>query len=225
MDLKLKDVAELLQVSETTVRKWIQEDKIPSYKINGQFRFSRDEIQNWVLKRKTATETVKPFKDPDTKSVGQKQYSLTRALNNGFALADFPQTDKNSLIQQVSLEIGHLFDLDGEGLSTLLIERETLQPTALGHGFAIPHTRDLVLKKQPDRVIVVFPKKALDFGALDKEPVSVLFFLLASNDASHLHLLAKIAHLVSDQKAQEFLKKKPTKDKLLAYIKDWESGL
>ena len=49
MDLKIKDVAELLGVSETTIRRWLAEGIIPAYRLNHQFRFSREEIQNWVM--------------------------------------------------------------------------------------------------------------------------------------------------------------------------------
>ena len=49
MDLKLKDVAQLLDVSEDTVRRWISDSKIPYYRLNQQYRFSRSEIENWVL--------------------------------------------------------------------------------------------------------------------------------------------------------------------------------
>ena len=34
MDLKIKDVAELLSVSETTIRRWVTEGKIPVYRLH-----------------------------------------------------------------------------------------------------------------------------------------------------------------------------------------------
>ena len=52
MDLKLRDVADLLTVSEATIRRWIADGKIPYYKLHNQYRFSRSEIENWVLSSK-----------------------------------------------------------------------------------------------------------------------------------------------------------------------------
>lgn len=49
MDLKIKDVAELLSVSETTIRRWLIGGKIPAYRLNHQYRFSRIEIENWMM--------------------------------------------------------------------------------------------------------------------------------------------------------------------------------
>jgi PTS system nitrogen regulatory IIA component len=63
MDLKLKDVAELLNVSEATVRRWVADGKIPYYRLNQQHRFSRTEVENWVLSCKQGKEDFSPF-DP-----------------------------------------------------------------------------------------------------------------------------------------------------------------
>lgn len=52
MDLKIKDVADLLNVSETTIRRWLSDGKIPAYRINHQYRFNRLEIEDWVMSQK-----------------------------------------------------------------------------------------------------------------------------------------------------------------------------
>ncbi len=41
MDLKQKDVAELLNVSESTIKRWVADGKIPYYRLNNQYRFSQ----------------------------------------------------------------------------------------------------------------------------------------------------------------------------------------
>ena len=52
MELKIKDMVELLQISEKTLYRWIQEKKIPCYRINHQYRFNRAEINEWILSQK-----------------------------------------------------------------------------------------------------------------------------------------------------------------------------
>jgi nitrogen PTS system EIIA component len=51
------------------------------------------------------------------------------------------------------------------------------------------------------------------------------FFLFACTDKRHLHLLAKIAHLCSNQEALHFLRTQPDKKKVLEYIRHWEAHL
>ena len=53
MDLKIKDVSELLGVSEITVHRWLSDGKIPAYRIDGEARFSRMEVEDWILKNNT----------------------------------------------------------------------------------------------------------------------------------------------------------------------------
>lgn len=225
MDLKIKDVADLLNVSETTVRRWLSEGKIPSYKIDGQHRFSRGEIQNWVVARKPQQHEAGDEAAAASPKGGSKQFSLYRSVNNGGVLHDVPGTTKELVIRNAMAQIAQGLNLDAEVLSDLLMDRENLQPTALNNGIGVPHTRDFLLNAHQDVVAVVFPKQPIDYGALDGKPVHTLFFLFASEDKRHLHLLAKIAHLCSQPAAIELLKAKPSKEALLAYVKDWEAAI
>jgi PTS system nitrogen regulatory IIA component len=98
-------------------------------------------------------------------------------------------------------------------------------PTALSNGIGVPHTRDFLLQESYDVIVVVFPEKPIEYGALDGEPVHTLFFLFACDDKRHLHLLAKLAHLSSKAENLAFLKGHPNKASLLEYIKNWESKI
>lgn len=46
--LKLKDVTELLKVSEKTVYSMAQAGELPAFKIRGQWRFSLKDIYEWI---------------------------------------------------------------------------------------------------------------------------------------------------------------------------------
>jgi len=236
MDLKIKDVAELLNISETTVRRWLAEGRIPAYRINHQYRFSRGEIQNWVMSQKlgclnvpanTAEDlTASPEEEiaPNV-SGGNQQFSLYRAIYKGRTL-QLPGADsKESVIRKAMIRIADTLNVDALGLAELLLDRERLQPTALNNGIGIPHTRDFLLKGSQDAVSVVFLDQPIDYGALDGKPVHTLFFLFACEDKRHLHLLAKIALLCSNEEAITFLLKKPSIDALLQYIKAWEATI
>jgi len=69
-----------------------------------------------------------------------------------------------------------------------LLERESLGPTGVGHGVALPHARIAGLKK----VTGVFIRldSPLDFDAVDRQPVDLIFALFAPQDAGVEHLKA-----------------------------------
>jgi PTS system nitrogen regulatory IIA component len=228
MDLKLKDVAELLNVSETTIRRWISEGKIPYYRLHHQFRFSRNEIENWVLSGKPSGD-FPPFKrhfqEPMKERLGTHKFGLYRAIHKGGVYKDIPGKTKEEVIRAAVELIAKDIHLDADIITELLLDREKLMPTALSHGIAVPHTRDFLLQESFDVVAIVFPKEPIEFGALDGEPVHTLFFLFACDDKRHLHLLAKLAHLSSQMENLTFLHAHPTKPEILEYIKEWEGGL
>ena len=103
MDLKIKDVAELLNVSKTTIRRWLSDGKIPAYRLNHQYRFNRGEIESWLLRSKikssqeegdlfspTREKQIYPPIDDSQKGVTQRgglqQFCLYRAIHNGIVL-------------------------------------------------------------------------------------------------------------------------------------------
>jgi nitrogen PTS system EIIA component len=218
MDLKLRDVAELLNVSEAAVGRWIENDRIPYYRLNQEFRFSREEIENWVLSAK---------EDGFTKeeSLGTQHFGLYRAIHKGSVYKDIPGATKEEVIRNAVDLIAADFHLDAEVITELLMDREKLMPTALSNGVAVPHTRDFLLPESFDVVSVVFPTNPIEYGALDGQKVDVLFFLFACDDKRHLHLLAKLAHFSRNSENLAYLHTHPTKPKLLEAIKEWEGNL
>lgn len=226
MDLEVKDVAELLNVSETTVRHWIVEGKIPSYRLNRQYRFSRVEIEDWVMRHHLEQFRVKEREEASEPSVkGSQQFSLYRALHHGGVYDNIPGSSKEEIIRETTKALAPRLKWDAEVVSDLLLDRERMMSTSLGFGLAIPHTRDYILKGTNDVVVVVFPKEPLDWKSLDGEKVHTLFFLFASNDKNHLHLLAKIAYLSSQPSLVKELAQKPSKEKLLELIKSCEEQM
>ena len=226
MDLKLKDVAELLNVSEATIRRWVSDGKIPYYRLNQQFRFSRDEIENWVVSCKQENKEFFPFDETGDgmhETLGTHQFGLYRAIHKGGVYFDVPGTTKEEVIQNAMKSIAKDLDLDSEIVTELLLDRERLMPTALSNGIGVPHTRDFLLQESFDVVVVVFPENPIEYGALDGQPVDILFFLFACDDKRHLHLLAKIAHLSSKSENLSYFRIHPTKSELLEFIKQWES--
>ena len=79
------------------------------------------------------------------------------------------------------------------------MERESLGPTGVGHGVALPHAR----LEGVESVVGVFMllEKPIDFDAIDRQPVDVIFALFAPEDAGveHLKALALVSRTLRDQ--------------------------
>jgi PTS system nitrogen regulatory IIA component len=79
-----------------------------------------------------------------------------------------------------------------------LISRERLGSTGLGHGVAIPHGR----LKNSDQTLGAFAllARAVDYDAIDQQPVDLLFALTVPQHSTdeHLEILARLAEMFSD---------------------------
>jgi PTS system nitrogen regulatory IIA component len=78
------------------------------------------------------------------------------------------------------------------------LERESLGPTGVGHGVALPHARLDGL----DQVVGVLAllEKPIDFDSVDRQPVDLAFALFAPIDAGveHLKALALVSRTLRD---------------------------
>lgn len=56
--IKVKDVADLLKVGEKTVYSMAQSGELPGFKVRGQWRFSRKDIDDWIETQKRTTQDL-----------------------------------------------------------------------------------------------------------------------------------------------------------------------
>jgi excisionase family DNA binding protein len=54
--LRLREVADLLKVGEKTVYSMAQTGELPAFKVRGQWRFSRKDIDSWIEQQKNTTQ-------------------------------------------------------------------------------------------------------------------------------------------------------------------------
>ncbi len=223
MDLTVADVSKFLQVSEEAIRNLTKEGKIPAYQLNNDYRFNREEIEEWML-RFVHQEDLKI--NPKEHPVGGlQQFNLYRAIHKGLVLNDVVGGSKEEVIQNCMEIISKQLDVDAEVLTNLLLDREKLMSTALNRGVAVPHTRDFLLSRAYDVVAIVYLKKPIEYGALDGKKVHTLFFLFACQDKRHLNLLAKVAFFCHQAENLEILKNQPNKKELLRVVRSWESSV
>lgn len=105
---------------------------------------------------------------------------------------------KKVLEHLASLVAGHYSFLNEGALLTNLNNRERLGSTGIGKGIAIPHCR----LENCDRVIGAFItlSQAVEFDAIDSEPVDLIFVLVVPQEATseHLDLLGQLAQRFND---------------------------
>ena len=108
-------------------------------------------------------------------------------------------SSKKRMFHDLSEMAAAAYGLNAARTLDALQERESLGATGVGHGVALPHARIAGL----DRVAGLFLRleKPMDFDAVDRQPVDLIFALLApeSSGVDHLKALALVSRTLRDQ--------------------------
>ena len=115
-------------------------------------------------------------------------------------------SSKKRLMQSISEIAEGLIGLPAPQILDALQERESLGPTGVGHGVALPHARLPTLT----RVTGAFLKleKPINFDSADRQPVDLVFALFApvETGVEHLKALALVSRTLRDQALCEKLR-------------------
>ena len=107
-------------------------------------------------------------------------------------------TSKKRLMQAIADQAHDLIGLPTAQIFDALQERESLGPTGVGHGVALPHARLADLTEVHGAFVRL--ERAIDFDAADRQPVDLIFALFAPADSGvdHLKALALVSRTLRD---------------------------
>ncbi|MFC3714437.1 PTS IIA-like nitrogen regulatory protein PtsN [Sphingoaurantiacus capsulatus] len=133
-------------------------------------------------------------------------------------VADLRVTSKKALLQQLAQRAAALTGVDERRIHETIAERERLGSTGFGGGVAIPHGKIEGL----DTVFGLFARLGtpVDFDALDRQPVDLVFLLLAPQGAGadHLKALACVSRTFRDRAITAKLRGSTSADALYAML-------
>ena len=125
---------------------------------------------------------------------------------------------KKQALQELATRAAELTGQNEKAVLEILLQREKLGSTAVGNGVAIPHGK---LPKL-GRLFGLFARldRAIDFEALDSQPVDLIFLLLAPEaaGADHLKALARVARLLRDPEIARKLRDSRDADAIYAVL-------
>lgn len=119
-------------------------------------------------------------------------------------LLDSAAKSKRALIT----DLAHvLSSIDPDQVMEVVMAREQLGSTGIGHGVAIPHGRMRGLTRP--ELALARHIEGVDFDAIDGQPVHIVVLLLVpdSDDKAHLELLARLARSLQQAHVREAIMK------------------
>ncbi|MBL4916682.1 PTS sugar transporter subunit IIA [Szabonella alba] len=124
---------------------------------------------------------------------------LSKLLNPSSVRFIGQTTSKKRLFQDIGEVVAAAHGVNASVALEGLQERESMGPTGVGHGIALPHARLHSL----DRIVGVFMRleKPLEYDSVDRLPVDLVFALFAPKDSGvdHLKALALVSRTMRDE--------------------------
>jgi PTS system nitrogen regulatory IIA component len=223
MQLTVKDAARLLAVSEKTIYRWIKQEVLPVYRVNEQLRFNRAELLEWATSRRVK---ISPDIFTEAESSPSSLPTLIDALKAGGVAYRLSGNDQPSVLRAVVDSMKLPEEVDREFLYQVLLARETLGSTGIGDGIAIPHVRNpVVLHVTKPMVTLCFLDHPIDFGALDGQPVSILFAMISPTVKAHLHMLSRLGFVLQNPEFKGALTRQASRDELMSALARAEAAL
>ena len=151
---------------------------------------------------------------------------FSELINKNYIISELKGSTKKQVLEElVEALASNNVEIDKVVLLNALLEREKLGSTGIGDGVAIPHGKLNGL----DNIILLFGKsgQGVDFDAIDRKPVCMVFLLVAPADSAGLHLkaLARLSRMLREKEFKNSLLMAPDAETLLKIIIDKDENL
>ncbi|MFO7839975.1 MAG: PTS sugar transporter subunit IIA [Desulfosalsimonadaceae bacterium] len=220
MQLSVDEFAQCLDIPASTVERWIRQGRIPVRRKGNVCEFNQPVIEKW------AEANHLHFNPPGTREEcrdgegSEKVDDLLSVMRRGGVYYDIEGDSVDAVLRE-AVERAPYFDTPEkkEKLFNSLKAREEMMSTGIGKGVAIPHPRTPMSDSGcPAFITTCFLKSPVDYQAIDKKPVFVLFLLISPSAKLHLHLLAQLSYCLRDEGFMEMLARRPDPDTLYTRI-------
>lgn len=220
MRLTIRQAAQLLQVPEEVVHKWIRDRKLPAVRYNEQYWLNKVALAEWAQANQVALLPEPPPKHR------QLFPTLAEALEAGGIHRGVKGKDKREVLKAVVSHLGLPEGADREFILQMLMAREDQGSTALGDGIAIPHVRNpIVMHLEKPAVTLCYLEQPIDFDALDGKPVFALFAMVNPTIRVHLHLFSRLAFALKSPGFVRKVTERASDEEILAEARAVEAAM
>ncbi len=216
MQITVREAARYLGVAERTVRQWIARRGLPAHRADERLHLNAIEVWEWALENGVpASRGLLDQARGDHEDVPP----LAQLLAAGGIFRDVPGRDRTSVLSEVVTRLPLPPDTDRAFLLAVLEAREMMGSTGVGDGIAIPHVRNPILLHAAEPFVTLcLLRDAVDFDAVDRQPVHALFTVVSPGVPGHLRILAQLGFVLRDRELRQLLRSRADGRDIMARI-------
>ncbi len=224
--LDVNAVANLLHVLPKQVQRWAERGHIPAQKINGEWRFARAAVHQWIEDKLHDLDGQQQMDEV----VKHHLVSVAEQLPIEAIAIPLNARTPSSVIDELSkvaASTGLLWDADE--MAKAVRQREEIASTALECGVSLMHPRRPLTNYLAEPFIALgitakpFPMSLA--GENDSCLVDVFFLLCSMDDVDHIRTLARLGRLIRQPDFLPDLRSAQSPAEVLDVIREAESKI
>jgi len=200
MKLNVREAAAILDVSETKIYRWVDQEEIPFVMIHHHPRFHRVELLEWAMEMELPV-GLDLYE-------GERDQPFTRALERGGGRA--LEGDLADLATDLPIESA----ADREVIRSVIAARAS-ELFVNRDGIAIPRARSPIICPDTPALVGLW-------RVIDAVPAKVVFLIVAPTIKQHLLLLSRLSLALHDASVLAAVQRTGTFDQVVAEVRRWE---
>jgi PTS system nitrogen regulatory IIA component len=196
--LDIDQAASFLSRDVREVGKLASRGLLPGRKVNGEWRFARAEIKHWLETRLHEYSEVELRALQSAHAPETPEPLLANLLSESTTAVPLGAATRSSVLRElVKLAERSWQVYDPDAVLEAIGQREEMGSTALASGIAIPHPHRPLPASVLGDSLVCFGRtaRAIPFGGARGQLSDLFFLVLASDERTHLRVMARLSRL------------------------------
>jgi PTS system fructose-specific IIA component/PTS system nitrogen regulatory IIA component len=157
------------------------------------------------------------------KDIRREHMKFTDFILIDAIVPEIKATDKLGVIREMVQSLvyaGGIEKNEYERIAKAIFRREELGSTSIGRGIALPHIKDLRVKRHVGGVAI--SAAGIDFDSFDDEKSQIFFMVISPMDypGSHIRILEHLTRRLKDDTFRLFLTQCKTREAILALLEE-----
>jgi len=229
MKLRIRDLMKYLDVSESTIVRWIKRRGLPNRQVLDQHHFNPVELLEWAIANRieVSLTTLDQLLGIDAAAPSLSESlevgTIVRGLkpvNRYRSQADekcIRQDGHRDRVMQALVQVLPLWDPTyPDHLLRLFRVRGASAYTVVGERIAISHLRNpIILPGDRPAITLCYLEEPVELGDPESQAVQIMFTLICPTMKTHLQLLARLWHALQDTKFKEVVLRQGSPQEIL----------
>jgi len=214
--LSVKDMSAKLNVSEKTVYRMINDNKIPyGIKIGGQWRFNSEKIEKWINSGEELDETSSSGRDA----------TISKSVSDSTITYRLCGTNRDETLDQMLTILSRFSSEEKQNIKKNILYKESIISSSISGVSVMIADYDQQINSGKSTFAIGYLDTPLDFKAIDGEDTTIVLLLIPANKTEQLVLTTRLRGLMCNDEFMHKLRSEPTRSTLINMITDFENKL